>query len=57
VGDVLESMAADVRARIEALGGQMKEIQEGMSAMVERVGSLSTQTVSLDSEQPARSTD
>jgi chromosome segregation ATPase len=58
VGDVLESMAADVRARIEVLGGQMKEIQEGMAAMVERVGSFAPHTVRLENaEQPARSTD
>ncbi|MGZ4120543.1 MAG: hypothetical protein ACXVQS_07790 [Actinomycetota bacterium] len=47
VGDVLESMAGDVRARIEALGDQMKEIQEGMSAIVQRVGSFSPQDVTL----------
>ena len=36
VGDVLESMASDVRARMDALGAQMKEIQDGMSSIAER---------------------
>ena len=40
VGDVLESMAADVRSRMDALGAQMGEIQQGMEAIVERVGAL-----------------
>jgi len=37
VGDALESMAGDVRARIELLGNQMSEIQQGMAGIVERV--------------------
>ena len=42
VGDVLESMAADVRARMDALGTQMGQIQQGMEAIVERVSTLAT---------------
>jgi hypothetical protein len=36
VGDVLESMASDVRARMDALGAQMKEIQAGMTSIAQR---------------------
>lgn len=52
VGDVLESMAADVRARIDSLGQQMKEIQDGMSAIVDRVGGSAPHEVTLpDAEE------
>jgi chromosome segregation ATPase len=43
VGDALDSMAADVRARIESLGGQMSEIQQGMAAIAERVSAIAPQ--------------
>jgi len=58
VGDVLEAMAADVRARIESLGGQMSEIQQGMAAIVERVTSITPQTVTVpEAERKGRSKD
>jgi hypothetical protein len=37
-------MAADVRAQVESLGGQMSEIQQGMAAIVERVAAITPQT-------------
>ena len=40
VGDALESMATDVRARIELLGGQMSDIQQGMAAITERMTAI-----------------
>jgi phage shock protein A len=43
VGESLESMAADVRAQVESLGGQMSEIQQGMAAIVERVAAITPQ--------------
>jgi hypothetical protein len=43
VGESLESMAADVRAQVESLGGQMGEIQQGMAAIVERVAAIPPQ--------------
>jgi phage shock protein A len=42
VGDALDSMAADVRAQVESLGGQMSEIQQGMAAIVERAAAITT---------------
>jgi hypothetical protein len=58
VGDVLEAMAADVRARIESLGAQMSEIQQGMADIVERVTSLAPQTVTIpEAEREGRSKD
>ena len=46
VGDVLESMAADVRERMDALGEQMGQIQQGMEAIVERVGAIAAPATS-----------
>jgi len=40
VGDVLESMAGETRERIEALGAQMRQIQDGMLKIAEHVGTL-----------------
>jgi chromosome segregation ATPase len=54
VGDALESMAADVRARIELLGGQMSEIQQGMAAIAERVTAKAPQTEILPSAERSR---
>jgi len=50
VGDVLESMASDVRARIEALSNQMKEIQEAMTAVAVTVASRAV--VRLEEPEP-----
>ena len=57
VGDVLESMAADVRARMDALGTQMNEIQGGMSSIAERIAG--DRVVALDGKEsePVRSDD
>jgi hypothetical protein len=49
VGDVLESMASDVRARMDALGTQMKEIQDGMASIAKRFGS--DRVVALESKE------
>jgi hypothetical protein len=58
VGDQLEAMATDVGARVESLGGQMSDIQQGMAAIVERVGSLTPETPELsDAERKGRSKD
>lgn len=40
VGDVLENVASETRQRIEALGEQMAEIQDGMLRIAEHVGAL-----------------
>jgi methyl-accepting chemotaxis protein len=50
VGDVLESMASDVRARMDALGTQMKEIQDGMSSIAERFAGKD-RVVTIESKQ------
>lgn len=55
VGDALESMAADVRAQIELLGGQMSEIQQGMAGISERVNGTPPQDAILPgAERPRR---
>jgi chromosome segregation ATPase len=40
IGDVLESMAGDVRGNIGELGNRMSEIQEGMLRIAEYVGAF-----------------
>jgi hypothetical protein len=52
VGDVLESMATDVRARMEALGTQMKEIQAGMSTIAQRFSASEPDRVVALENQP-----
>jgi chromosome segregation ATPase len=54
VGDALESMAADVRARIELLGGQISEIQQGMAAIAERVTATPPQDAILPGAERSR---
>jgi len=54
VGDALDSMAADVRARIELLGGQMTEIQQGMAALAERVTATAPQDTILPGVERSR---
>ena len=40
VGDVLESMASDVRSRIEGLGAQMAEVQASVAKVAEGVSAI-----------------
>jgi phage shock protein A len=57
VGDVLESMASDVRARMVALGTQMKEIQAGMSTIAQRFDATDRVVALENKSEPVRSDD
>jgi chromosome segregation ATPase len=54
VGDALESMATDVRTRIELLGGQISEIQQGMTAIAEGVTATPPQDTILPGAERSR---